>query len=120
MSTFRKFGTVLIVIALVFSSMGIAVNASACPMKQGDMQMMDCADDCPNCVSQNDDDDRKNNCCDDGFAQCGTSSSSVFYAPATAGATTFDAAKQAFVATDEHSESASLTPDKQPPPRILS
>lgn len=120
MSMFRKFGTLLVVIALVFSSMGIAANASACPMKQGgDMQMMDCADDCPNCVSQNDDGDSKNNCCDDGFARCGMSSVSAFFVPTTAQAVAFDAAKLAFVVTDENSESAALTPDKQPP-RILS
>lgn len=119
MAMFRKFGTLLVVIALVFSSMGIASNASACPMKQGgDMQMMDCAD-CPNCISQNDDGDSKNNCCEDGFARCGMSSSSAFYSSATAQPVTFDASKVAFMATDEHSESAALTPDKQPP-RILS
>jgi len=113
---FRKLGTFLVVITLVFSSMGIAANASACPMKQGgEMQMMDCDNDCPNCVSQNDDGDSKNNCCDDGFARCGMSSTSVFYAPTTVQAVAFDVTSVAFVFDNEHAKSAALTPDKKPP-----
>lgn len=108
---FRKLGTFLVVIAFVFSSMGIAADASACQMKQG---MMDCANDCPNCVSQNYDGDSKNNCCDDGFAQCGMSSVSAFYAPAGQN-TTFDVTSVTFAFNNEQAKSASLIPDKQPP-----
>lgn len=119
MAMFRKLSILLVVVALVFSSMGIATDASACPMKQGEMQMMDCDNDCPNCVSENDDGDSKNNCCDDGFARCGMSSTSVFYAPTIAQAVAFDVTSVAFAFDNEHAKSAALTPDKQPP-RILS
>jgi len=112
---FRKLGTFLVVVALVFASMGIAANASACPMKQGgDMQMMDCDNDCPNCVSQNDDGDSNSNCCDDGFARCGMSSVSAFYAPAGQ-SITFNITSVTFAFDNEQAKSASLTPDKQPP-----
>ncbi len=116
---FKKLSTVFIVFALVFSSMGIAPDVSACPMKRGgDMQTMDCAH-CPDCMSHDKNDGNKNKCCDDGSARCGMSSFSVFYAPTTVQVGTFGGTNITFILDNEQAMSVLLMPDKQPP-RILS